>query len=139
MQFDFYIAVYGTLMEGERNFCLLPEGEVQCVAEEITDEASFQMYINPSIGSPGEVTPSVSFVENGHHLHVQIMKATIYGRNKMDKIEGVGENYDRVPVKIEGYDSVEIYLKRDTSQGVIESPHRLYDPVTNSLKWCAKL
>ena len=135
MQFDFYIAVYGTLMSGERNFYRLPKGEVKCIDNVLTDEAIFQMYINPSISTPNKMTPSVSFLQNGHHLHVQIMNVTKAARDKMDDIEGVGENYERVPVMIQKYPNAEIYLKRDTSKGILESPHRLYCPKTNSLKW----
>jgi len=137
MQFEFYIAVYGTLKKGERNFCRLPQGHVRVVDDVLTDEAIFQMHINPSTTTPDQMTPSVTLKDGCHYLHVQIMAVTKFGRDEMDRIEGVGKNYDRVPVKIEKYPGTEIYLKRDSSDGVVESPHRVYDLKNNSLCWKA--
>ncbi len=137
MQQEFFIASYGTLQRGERNFDLLPKSEVEVIGMALTDEEIFQMYINPSVSTRGQMTPSVSFKENGYRIHVQIMRVTQIGRDVMDHIEGLGVNYDREPVKIDGFPSAEIYLKRDVSNGVIDSPHRIYFAVNNSLRWCA--
>ena len=137
MQQELFIASYGTLQSGERNFKLLPKEEIEVVGMALTDEAIFEMYINPSISTSGQMTPSVCIVKNGHRLHVQMMRVTQAGLNVMDKIENVGVNYDRFPVKIKDFSSAEIYLKRDVLKGVIHSPHRFFCPETNSVRWCA--
>lgn len=127
------VFVYGTLMRGERNHHLLNGDGAEFICETQTASAAFQMVVNPSSSSPDRYTPSVYRIADGFHIAGELYRVNDDVLRHLDDLEQVGVNYDREEIDLQNRSRAWMYLKRDTSQGVLQHPFRLLK--SSTLLW----
>lgn len=130
------VFVYGTLMRGERNHHLLDGEGAELVCATQTASAEFQMVVNPSSSSPDKWTPSVYRIADGFHIAGELYHVNDKVLDNLDELEAVGVNYDREEIDLHDGTRAWMYLKRDYSNGIVDSSLRHYDRTNHTLRWC---
>lgn len=125
------VFVYGTLKSGERNHQILSRRKALYLGRTKTIEPYFVMVQFNSRSTPGQFSPGVfrgplDVLEPGRIVG-EIFQVDDDTLAELDRLEGVGVNYNRVPIALEGGRAAHMYLKRrDGRPYDVHSPYIHY-------------
>lgn len=129
------VFVYGTLKRGHRNHHFLEKDGVEFLGEATTREKNFIMRCFGSVSSPGKYTPGVLKGGNAS-IEGEVYSVSDAVLADLDRLENVGEKYDRELIALDDGTSAYIYLEREGLRTAIPGCASLqHDPAGNLYRW----
>ncbi len=105
------VFVYGTLKKGQRNHHILETGNAKFIGATVTKEEKFLMHVFESVSSPGKFTPGV-FLNGAGKISGELYEVNSKTLCELDRLEGLGEKYDRMSVILSNDMQAWIYIER---------------------------
>lgn len=133
------VFVYGTLMKEGRNSHVLNNARL-ISAKAVTRDKSFFMLQFESVSNPGNYSPGVfrhgkTKIKGQGKVLGELYEVNADTMKELDRLEGLGKNYTREEITLEGGARAWIYIKLSDDQSLPYATHVDYNSQSQCYYW----